>query len=93
MSVNLTHTGQYECQVTLRTGGFPTVTAMANVVVQEKPKFFTNSRTEILGDYGSQVKLPCDVEGIPKPNITWYKNAESIDEAVEKRYVFCCSLF
>lgn len=88
VSVNLTHTGQYECQVTLRTGGFPTVTAAANVVVQEKPKFFTNTRTEIFGDYGSPFKLLCDVDGIPKPNITWYRNAEVIDEMFEKRLVF-----
>lgn len=85
MSANLTHTGVYECQVTLRTGGFPTVKAAASVVVHEKPKFFTNSRTELFGDYGGQIKLPCVVDGIPKPNITWYKNAEVINDAADKR--------
>jgi hypothetical protein len=33
VSANLTHTGQYTCQVKLRTGGFPTVTASATVTV------------------------------------------------------------
>lgn len=79
ISANLTHTGQYECHVTLRTGGFPTVTASAKVLVQEKPKFVSNAKTETLGDYGSQINLPCDVVGIPKPNVTWYKNARRID--------------
>lgn len=36
LSVNLTHTGRYTCQVRLRTGGFPTVSASANVVVLGK---------------------------------------------------------
>ena len=33
VSANLTHTGQYTCQVRLRSGGFPTVTASAAVTV------------------------------------------------------------
>ena len=33
VSANLTHTGQYTCQVRLRTGGFPTVSASATVTV------------------------------------------------------------
>ena len=35
ISANLTHSGVYECQVSLRTGGFSTVAASANVVVLE----------------------------------------------------------
>lgn len=85
VSANLTHTGVYECHVSLRTGGFPKVTAAAEVVVLEKPKFFANARTEVFGDYGAQLRLPCDVDGIPKPNITWYKNAVVIDET-DKRF-------
>jgi hypothetical protein len=33
VSANLTHTGQYTCQVRLRSGGFPTVMASATVTV------------------------------------------------------------
>ena len=33
LSANLTHTGKYTCQARLRTGGFPTVSADANIVV------------------------------------------------------------
>ncbi|XP_074029858.1 sidekick cell adhesion molecule isoform X2 [Leptinotarsa decemlineata] len=85
-SVNTTYSGQYECQVNLRSGGFPTVKASAQIEVLEKPRFFTNSKPETLGDYANSISLPCDVLGIPKPNITWYKNSEEIDLA-DKRYV------
>ncbi|KAK9695167.1 Immunoglobulin I-set domain [Popillia japonica] len=86
ISANLTHTGNYECHLSLRSGGYPTVTASANVVVQEKPQFVSHTKTETLGDYGSQIILPCDVVGIPKPNISWYKNAVNIEELNESRY-------
>ncbi|XP_076265168.1 sidekick cell adhesion molecule isoform X3 [Rhynchophorus ferrugineus] len=86
VSINTTHNGQYECRVSLRSGGFPTVKASAQVVVLEKPKFFSNARPETLGDYGTQLTLPCDVIGIPKPNVTWYRNTEELDLS-DKRYM------
>lgn len=86
VSANLSHTGLYECQVALRTGGFPTVKSAAQVIVQEKPHFVSTSRTETLGDYGSQISMLCDVVGIPTPNVTWFKNAEAIDATKEKRW-------
>lgn len=36
LAPNLTHTGRYSCQVRLRSGGFPTVSASADVVVLGK---------------------------------------------------------
>lgn len=78
-SINTTHSGQYECQVFLKSGGFPTVKAAAEVKVLEKPRFFSIAKPETLGNYGSAISLPCDVIGIPKPNVTWYRNAEEID--------------
>ncbi|KAJ8966484.1 hypothetical protein NQ317_018469 [Molorchus minor] len=85
-SVNSTYSGQYECQVSLKSGGFPTIKAVAQVTVLEKPRFFGNAKPETLGDYGSPLSLPCDVLGIPKPNVTWYRNTEELDLS-EKRYV------
>lgn len=87
ISANLTHAGRYECHVSLRSGEFPKVIAAAQVLVNVKPKFIRNFKTETLGDYGSLVKFPCDVDAIPKPNVTWYKNAENIDFDNDKRYV------
>ncbi|KAF5283152.1 hypothetical protein FQR65_LT02664 [Abscondita terminalis] len=86
-SINLSHSGKYECRVSLRSGGFPTVTAAATVTVQEKPKFISDTKTETLGDYGSRINLMCDAVGIPKPNVTWYKNAVEIEVSSDSRYL------
>ncbi|XP_065084743.1 protein sidekick isoform X1 [Ochlerotatus camptorhynchus] len=82
--VNLTHTGQYTCQVQMRTGGHPTVHSVATVTVQEPPSFFTPFRTETLGDYGSKTTLPCDVIGEPVPYVTWFRNAEGLDLSTDR---------
>ncbi|XP_062701372.1 protein sidekick isoform X5 [Aedes albopictus] len=82
--VNLTHTGQYTCQVQMRTGGYPTVHSVATVTVQEPPSFFTPFRTETLGDYGSKTVLPCDVIGEPVPYVTWFRNAEGLDLSTDR---------
>ncbi|XP_050075210.1 protein sidekick [Anopheles maculipalpis] len=81
LHVNLTHTGEYTCQVQMRTGGHPTVSSMAEVIVQEPPTFVTPLRTETLGEYGSRTVLACDVIGEPLPKITWYKNAQPIEQS------------
>ncbi|KAL0272261.1 UNVERIFIED_CONTAM: hypothetical protein PYX00_005306 [Menopon gallinae] len=86
LSVNLTHTGKYTCQVRLRTGGYPTVTASANVVVWEKPSFTSNMRPETLGEYGSPITLPCEAVGIPAPKMTWYRNAQPIGNSPGGQY-------
>lgn len=78
ISANLTHTGQYTCQARLKTGGFATVTASATVTVYEKPVFLTNLRSETFGEFGKSIVLECDVQGIPLPGITWYKDAKKI---------------
>lgn len=61
LSANLTHTGKYTCQVRMRSGGFPTVTSTASVIVQEPPNFFSPLRTETLGEYGSTLIISCEV--------------------------------
>lgn len=86
ISANLSHSGLYECQVSLRSGGFPTVQAVAAVRVLERPRFVSNTRPELLADYGSKVTLPCDVVGIPTPNVTWYRNAVNVADLEEHRY-------
>lgn len=84
LSVNLTHTGQYSCQVRLRTGGFPTINSTAYVNVQEVPTFFSMLKSESFVDYGSSVTLPCDVVGEPKPLVTWFRNADLIETDNER---------
>ncbi|KAJ9598493.1 hypothetical protein L9F63_010813, partial [Diploptera punctata] len=86
VSANLTHTGQYTCQVRLKTGGFPTVTASAMVNVLEKPSFVNSARPETLGEYGTSVTLPCEAVGVPNPNIVWFRNSERVETISGNRY-------
>lgn len=81
ISATLAHSGQYTCHIRLKSGGYPTITAVANVVVQEKPLLLNNLKTETLGEYGSVVKLDCDVQGEPQPGITWFKDGKKIGSA------------
>lgn len=84
ISANLTHSGNYSCQVRLRSGGFEPIVSEAIVTVHDPPTFFTPMRAETLGEYGNQVILPCDVVGIPVPKVTWYKNAQKVDVSGER---------
>ncbi|XP_017880955.1 protein sidekick isoform X4 [Ceratina calcarata] len=86
ISANITYTGVYSCHVDLITGGYPTVNASAKIVVYEKPTFIMELKRETLSDYGSTVTLPCDAVGVPPPNITWFRNAESVDHLLGSRY-------
>lgn len=86
VSLNTTHSGRYECNVNLRSGGFPTVKASAQVMVLEKPWFVSHIKPDTLGNYGAQITLSCDVDGIPKPNVTWYRNNEELD-LTDTRYI------
>lgn len=79
LSVNMTHSGEYSCQVRLRSGGYKTETATAKVDILEPPQFFTPMRAETFGEFGSPVTLPCDVVGDPMPTVKWYKNGEEVD--------------
>ncbi|KAH8397906.1 hypothetical protein KR222_006052, partial [Zaprionus bogoriensis] len=80
---NSSHSGEYTCQVRLRSGGYQTVTASAQVQVLEPPMFFTPMRAETYGDFGGEVSLPCDVVGDPTPQVQWYRNAERIDAQLQ----------
>lgn len=83
VSANLTHTGQYTCQARLKSGGFATVTASAVVTVLEKPVFLSNLKSETFGEFGNTIVLECNVQGIPLPGITWYKDSKKIGSVGE----------
>ncbi|XP_041977027.1 protein sidekick isoform X3 [Aricia agestis] len=78
ISANLNHTGQYSCQARLKTGGFATVSASSIVTVFEKPTMLSTLKTETFGEFGRSIVLECNVQGIPLPGITWYKDARKI---------------
>ncbi|XP_032295839.1 protein sidekick isoform X5 [Drosophila virilis] len=79
LQANSSHSGEYSCQVRLRSGGYQTVMATAHVQIIEPPMFFTAMRAETFGDFGGQVMLPCDVVGDPTPHVQWFRNAEPIE--------------
>ena len=37
----------------------------------EKPHFSSRMALETLGEFGSELEIPCDVQGEPRPNVTW----------------------
>uniref|UniRef100_A0A1A9WB22 Ig-like domain-containing protein n=1 Tax=Glossina brevipalpis TaxID=37001 RepID=A0A1A9WB22_9MUSC len=84
LSVNLTHSGEYTCQVRLRSGGYKILSSSAKIEILEPPSFFTPMRQETYGELGALVTLPCDVVGEPQPYVTWFKNSEPIDANNEK---------
>ena len=43
-------------------------------------------RFEILGEFGKEISLPCDVGGVPDPNVTWYRDGMPISEIPNLRY-------
>lgn len=79
LAVNLTHSGDYTCQVRLRSGGYKTLTSTTRVQILEPPTFFTPMRQETYGELGSPVVLSCNVIATPPPLVTWFKNSEPID--------------
>nr|NP_001284758.1 sidekick, isoform I [Drosophila melanogaster]AHN59229.1 sidekick, isoform I [Drosophila melanogaster] len=83
LQANSSHSGEYTCQVRLRSGGYPAVSASARLQILEPPLFFTPMRAETFGEFGGQVQLTCDVVGEPTPQVKWFRNAESVDAHIE----------
>lgn len=85
-SINMTHAGIYTCKVRLKSGGYDPVSKSCEVKVLEPPSFYQQLKPEMTGDFGSSLKLLCDVVGEPLPQISWYKNAVPIKPEDSYRY-------
>ncbi len=79
------HAGVYTCQVRMTTGG-PKLTRDAKVTILEKPHFKKNLKVSTLGDFGRVITIPCEVHGVPQPNVTWYRNGIPLAETPNLRY-------
>merc|ERR1712136_540495 len=61
--------GDYKCTAT-NDGG--TATAMANLVVQERPSITFNSRTgSMVVNAGEELRIVCTASGDPTPMVSW----------------------
>ena len=46
----------------------------------EKPHFKRRMNLETLGEFGSEIELPCDIGGVPAPNVTWFRDATPLSD-------------
>lgn len=79
------HQGIYTCQARMTIGG-PKLTKDATIVVIEKPHFEKHMAVSTLGEFGKAITLPCDVHGVPEPNVTWYRNGIPLSETPNLRF-------
>uniref|UniRef100_A0A8C5QBV6 Hemicentin 2 n=1 Tax=Leptobrachium leishanense TaxID=445787 RepID=A0A8C5QBV6_9ANUR len=72
--------GLYTCKVTNVAGEVE----LTFTVIIQIPTSITNPKNETIQlTIGNSVVLSCDVEGSPAPKVTWLKDGESLERAVE----------
>ena len=79
------HQGVYTCQARMTTGG-PTLSKDATIIITEKPHFQKTMDISTLGEFGKAITVPCDVHGVPTPNVTWYRNGIPLSETPNLRF-------
>ena len=48
--------------------------------------FTNNLRPEFFSDFASAVTLPCHATGVPKSEISWYRNTEPLSMQIGSRF-------
>ena len=43
-------------------------------------------QVETVGEFGREITLPCNVHGVPKPNVTWFRNGKPLSETPNIRF-------
>ena len=41
---------------------------------------------ETVGEFGREITIPCDVHGVPNPNITWFRDGIPLTETPNLRF-------
>ncbi|XP_033119268.1 protein sidekick-2-like isoform X2 [Anneissia japonica] len=81
---SIIHQGVYACMASMT--GQSSVEVMANLTFYTSPEFNLHAGRTVTGDVDTIVDLPCQPLGIPRPNITWYRNAVKVEDIGISRY-------
>ena len=41
---------------------------------------------ETVGEFGREITIPCNVHGVPQPNVTWFRNGKPLSETPNLRF-------
>ena len=41
---------------------------------------------ETVGEFGREITIPCNVHGVPTPNVTWFRNGKPLSETPNFRF-------
>ena len=59
---------------------------MLNFSFIEKPHFEKTMPVETVGEFGREITIPCNLHGVPNPNVTWYRNGKPLSETPNLRF-------
>ncbi|KAM4664358.1 protein sidekick-2 [Discoglossus pictus] len=86
LNPSLSDAGFYSCEATLRSSSVPPVSAGAYLTVLEPPQFVKEPERHLTAEMEKVVEIPCQAKGVPKPSISWYKDAALIDIQRDPRF-------
>ena len=43
-------------------------------------------QVETVGEFGREITIPCNVHGVPRPNVTWFRNGKPLSETPNIRF-------
>ena len=52
----------------------------------EKPHFEKTMQVETVGEFGREITIPCNLHGVPRPNVTWFRNGKPLSETPNIRF-------
>ncbi|XP_022080215.1 protein sidekick-2-like isoform X2 [Acanthaster planci] len=68
--------GVYECEAAMPSG--VSVRATANLTSYSPPTFVNPPQQTTISSVGSDVTIPCEAAGTPRPIVTWFKNTVDV---------------
>ena len=43
-------------------------------------------QVETVGEFGREITIPCNLHGVPRPNVTWFRNGKPLSETPNIRF-------